>query len=164
MMARNAVGGTGRIAAVLMLGLAPGWGCSSSTLEPPSEAARNSVPGPKGSFALALPERLGYVELLVERIGGSGKPPTPSLVLAAYFIGPDGQGPMTDLPTAVEAFLEPLGGPPAHVALVPRPLGKDEWARARFASEPGDFSQDEFRGELKVVAGGKTVSVPIAFR
>ncbi|MFO0959136.1 MAG: hypothetical protein U0800_17190 [Isosphaeraceae bacterium] len=33
-----------------------------------------------------------------------------------------------------------------------------------FASEPGDYTQDEIRGELRITAGGKTVTVPIALR
>lgn len=148
---------------VLLLFLTLGWGCAAR-FESPSEAAQRSVPGPRGTFALALPDGLGYVELLVERIGGSGKSLGTTMVLAAYFVDPDGKSPMVALPASVEAALRPQGAEPSQVNLVPRSLGNDAWSHARFASEPGDFSQDEIHGELKIQAAGKTVSVPIALR
>jgi hypothetical protein len=104
---------------------------------------------------------MGYVEPVIER-SGTGK--SIKSVLAAYFVDPDGKQPMATLPSAVEASLTPQGGAPLTVNLSPKPQGNDAWAKARFASEPGDFSQDEIHGELKITVGGKTVPVKFSLR
>lgn len=137
-------------------------GCDDPSAHKPSESALKSVPGPKGTAALALPDQLGYVEPIVERTGAGKSAKT---AFAAYFVASDGKTPLDPAPSNVEATLTLQGSEsPTTVALSPRPQGNDVWGKARFATEPGEYNSDEIRGELRATIGGKAVKVPLALR
>jgi hypothetical protein len=100
---------------------------------------------------IGLPGNKGFVELLVEPVNPpSGKNKG---VVAAYFLSPDGSGPLAPTPTGVT--FTPLEGQPLKL----EPKGD------HLASEPAPFLPgQELGGELSAGVGGETVKVPVRTR
>ncbi len=118
-----------------------------------------SATGPHGGPALELPDKQGFVEILVETAPDSTKA-VRRVVLAAYFLGPDLKSPLSPGPRLVTASIVT----PENPAPKPVPMSPDAKPKSaggiRFASLPGDFEYDELYGELSIELGGQKITRP----
>lgn len=135
------------LAAAVLTGLA---GCSSGT-HAPTAASRAGVTATHGGTLVELPDGKGFAEVGVEDVRPATKAKSGRYV--AYFIKPDGSGPLEPAPGDVT--ITPEGG--KTVALAP--------AGGRFASEPGPYAPGQpFGGELSAAIAGATVKVGVQTR
>jgi hypothetical protein len=130
----------------------PGCGSSTPTAGPNIAAAH-------GGNVLALPGGKGYVEFLVEAVGGAAKSKNQKSQAVAYFLKVDGSGPLDPAPSDVT--FTPEGGS----AVTLKPDGSGSKA-GRFASEPGLtlLAGREVAGELSASVGGEVVKVTVLAR
>ena len=139
MIASRSVLGTLLLVAALA---APGCGGSPSI-----NTGAGGAPPSHGGSMVALPNDRGHVELLVDSKNKQSW-------LVAYFVKPDGSGPIDPAPKDVS--FTPTGG--ASIPLTAK--------SGRFESEPaaGFQAGRELNGELSVNLGGEAVKVPVVTR
>ncbi len=146
--------------AVAILALAAGCGGSGATGQPLAAAV-----GPHGGPAHALPDGMGYVEVVVES-STSAKAKAGELPrLVAYFLQPDLKQALAPLPTGVTADLTLPDGTTKNVNLQPEGKTGDPAGPGRFAAAPApEFGYDELRGDLKADLAGTPFTTSFAFR
>ncbi len=121
---------------------------ATSPLDPVHEAG---ITASHGGTMLALPGGKGFVEFVVEELRPATR--ARSGVVAAYFLQPDGSGPLDPAPTDVSCTHE-RGKP---IKLFPK--------AGHFASEPGPYAPGRgWSGELTGSIRGKTFSLLILTR
>ena len=113
--------------------------------------------GPHGGPAYPLGDK-GFAEVLIEPPdGGPGARGNTSLVLAVYLLQPDLKTALASTGLDLSATIKsPESGSSTPVALTPKPAKSGPAASARYASEPGSYTSDEFEGELKVNLDGQS--------
>ena len=110
-----------------------------------------------GGILIPLPEDQGYVELLNDKSVPRGRVAHTTIV--AYVLQPDQKSPVAQ---QVQSVIVKLGAPPdaQMVALHPDPDRSDPVGRARFVSDLGRYLLNQSGGEVQVMLGGKTLTVP----
>ncbi len=109
---------------------------------------------------IALPDGLGYAEVVAEPAGGT--PKAPQTELAAYFLESDAKTPMATAPTAVslEVILAEAKTRQA-VPLKPSPKADTPSGNSRFAAvPPPGFDGVVTGGKLSATLGGREVVIP----
>jgi hypothetical protein len=136
---------------MLLMSLSAGLtlsGCGGAPNDPRAAAA---VVATHGGELVTLPDGKGFVELVVEAAGPAKS--RKGGEVAAYFLKPDGFGPIEPAPTDV--IFTTGGGPPITLA----PQGD------HFVSEPGPYTPGRgLSGELSATVGGGTVKVLVRSR
>ena len=129
-------------------------GCSAGGPSAPSDA----MPSAKhGGNIVALPDKKGFAELLIERDAPAKRGAATGAKLVAYFYQPDGATALAPPPSDVKLHLGPADhGTDVKLTAQTTPAG-------RFVSETGNYP-DELRGELALTMGGEPIQVSFGFR
>jgi hypothetical protein len=150
-----------QIVTVALAGLT--LGCASSTTTPVSSTV---AVGPHHGTMIRLPQDKGFVELVNEPDIGDRRNPRPTSIVA-YFLEPDSKSPLSSAPSDV-VFLQDgdgqrgaRGGTKSATQSIPlnaEPKSDDPAGSSRFASKPGPYYLESFRGTLSAKIGGADVS------
>ena len=147
-----------------ILALGP-LGCGGDEAPPEGSKALVSEAGPHRGPSYALPDNLGFVEVLAEPLGVGSLKKAPEVVLAVYFLGPDRKAALSPSPTDVKIVAHlPGEDAPRTITLSASPKPGDPAGGLRFASATGPYDLDELRGEVQANVADKPVSVPFSFR
>lgn len=147
-----------KIAAVL-----PGLsllGCGGSPSLPPLPKDAPTV-GPHQGTAYALPGGLGYAEVVNDPRAGERDRAAPT-ALVVYFLGPDTKAALTPPPSDVKVQVSSGRTKGQAVPLKADPRPDDPAGGSRFATAPGPYQLEEFRGDLTAKAGATAIKIPIA--
>jgi hypothetical protein len=110
-----------------------------------------------GGIHVALPENVGFVELLNDK--RERRYGTIQTNIVAYLLQPDQKTALPQKPTQFDVKLDTGSGPKA-IPLVAQPGAGDPLGGARFASELGPYELNLRGGEVTVAIDGKTLTAP----
>lgn len=135
-------------------------GCGGKPALPPMPKDTPTV-GPHQGTAYALPDGLGYAEVVNEPSASERDRAAPTAIVI-YFLGPDAKAALTPAPTDVKFQVASGRGKGQAVSLSAGPKSDDPAGASRFASPTGPYQLEDLHGELTAKAGGKPAKIPIA--
>jgi hypothetical protein len=135
-------------------------GCGGSPNLPAMPKDAPTV-GPHGGTAFALPDGMGYAEVVNDPPPGERDRSAPTS-LVVYFLQPDAKTALSTPPTEVKVQGGTGRNTAQSVALKAEPKADDPAGASRFATPRGAYQLDEFRGELTAKAGSTPVKITIA--
>lgn len=141
------------LAVLFALGTA---GCDRS-VSPPPPPKDAAVAGPHDGVAYALPDGVGYAEVVNEP-PVTDRAETPTSVVV-YFLASDAKAPLTPSPTDVKLQIDRARKGSETLALKAEP--KSGGAN-RFASAPGPNDVQALHGRLTAKLGGKPINILIS--
>lgn len=116
--------------------------------------------GPHQGTAYALPDNLGYAEIVNEpEVTDRGATPTSIVV---YFLQADAKSSLTPVPTDVKVKVDRGRRGSETLALKAEPKAGDAAGASRFASSPGRNELETLRCHLMATAGGKPVNISVS--
>jgi hypothetical protein len=123
-------------------------GCGGATDRPDLTATL----APHGGAAIALPDKSGYAEVVLEQ-PKTVPPRSGKVAVVAYFYEPDLASPLKAAPSDVRVSVNFPGQPPQTAG-----LAADPKTPGRFASPAGNLAVDPLSGEISFQARGAAVS------
>jgi hypothetical protein len=134
-------------------------GCGNSLPDPVVPSAPPPKAGPHGGLAYALPDELGYAEIVNEPpVEGRGEKVSTSIVV--YFLSPDVKQ-SGKTPSDVKFILKRGKTDSRTLTLKAEPKSGDSSGQSRFVSESGPFRVEDLRGDLTASVEGKPVSISV---
>jgi hypothetical protein len=134
-------------------------GCGGSPTLPPMPKDAPVV-GPHQGTAFALPDGLGYAEVVNEPKADERDRKAPT-ALVIYFLGPDAKAPLATPPTELKLHGSTGRNTAQSIALKAEPKPDDPAGAGRFITPRGPYQLEEFRGELTAKAGSAPVKIAI---
>ncbi|MDX2037847.1 MAG: hypothetical protein SFX72_14445 [Isosphaeraceae bacterium] len=128
----------------------------------PSPVAAGMKSGPHGGVAVPLADGKAYVEVLVEK--GGGTKTKPQVRLVAFFLTPELDAALAEAPSSISMKVIPPVGEPSTVTLKLQADAKDPLAKQKYVSDPGPYDYDELRGEITASVSGESSTAAFAFR
>jgi hypothetical protein len=145
----------------IMLSGCVGMGCGGSLPSPPPPPKDAPKLGPHGGMAFALPNDLGYAEIVNEPPVEERGNRTPTSIVV-YFLAPDARASASGKLSDVTIVLNVGTANARKLALKSEPRGDDPAGGNRFLSEAGPYRIEEIRGELNANASGTPIKILVA--